>query len=352
MSAEQFPIPNGPYFIVLDNSGNFKAAYMTPKLITVIETRSRVVRFPTYGSGTAYENLERARQFIQECVSAGMENLKGIIISGGPLCLSESNPFNIYSLNVGFITLFRDIPIFGICFGMQVLAACQFGLVMSIRPCAHQVNGGVFKGRVVHDGIFVDPDRKGRLPIYKYRPELVDQKVPTRWAVHYHSDGVFGLLYPFSRVTITGLHRGEVLTMGFKSDRDSTAAARWGVQFHPEAREETHRFIHNFIDYCLEQLPPATLRRKIQTAVHDHVRLLREMEARPSFETVVELSRRCAKLGSWCDWALRAEDDGSGDKQSLLQERVRQYTGAVAELEQMRTRYNSPLGLGATAGCE
>jgi len=355
-TEEGFSIPDGSYFIVLDNSGNFKAAYMTPKLVEVVETHARiksgdatrphVVRFPTYGSDTD-DKMERARRLIQACVSAGMENLKGIIISGGPLCLSESNPFNLYSLNVGFITLFRDTPIFGICFGMQVVAACQFGPVESVRPCARRVNGGIFKGRVVHDGVFIAPDRRGWLPVVKYcegwsATAPLPPRSP-RWAFHYHSDGVFSLLYPFSRVTLVGLHQGEVLIMGFKSDRDGTAAARWGVQFHPEAHPETHKYIHNFMDHCYEQVPPAALRHKIHNVVHDYGRLLRKMEGRPSFEEIVALSRRCEELKSLCDEASRMEDDGSGDKLSLLRDRVPRYTDALAELERMRTRYDDPL---------
>jgi len=247
--------PNKPYFVVLDNSGNFKAAYMTPKLINVIKTYKKdndihVIRFPTYVSDPGANanaadidevNLERVKKLISAIISAGIENLKGIIISGGPLCLSESNPFNMYNINVSFITLFRSTPILGICFGMQVLAACQFGLVKAIHPRTHQVNRGIFKGQFIHDGIFESHDRKGRLPI-------LGLEGPIKWAFHYHSDAVFKLLSPFSRVTLVGLHQGEMIILGFKSNVNGSV--RWGLQFHPEAYDETHKYIHNFIDYC------------------------------------------------------------------------------------------------------
>jgi anthranilate synthase component II len=152
--------------------------------------------------------------------SIGLTRFDGIILSPGP-----SNPENA-GICCEIITRCTDIPILGVCLGMQAIAYALGGRV-------------IHASRVMH----------GKTDTIEHSGGLIFRGIPRHFrAVRYHSLAVEPSSLPAClRVEATA------------SDREIMAISHdtrflWGVQFHPESylTEHGHQLIENFIGGCHE----------------------------------------------------------------------------------------------------
>ena len=109
------------YILVVDNTKNLKKAFMTPKLIKCLKD-----------ANVKYKILSERKELYQ-LLHNDVSNILGIILSGGPLCLSESLTIDSINKNIAVLTQLKDIPILGICFGFQVIVACYGGKIISMN---------------------------------------------------------------------------------------------------------------------------------------------------------------------------------------------------------------------------
>jgi len=112
-----------PYILVVDNTKNLKKAFMTPKLIKCLKD-----------SNVEYKILsERTDLYKILNNENNISNILGVILSGGPLCLSETLTIDSINKNIAVLTQLNNIPILGICFGFQVIVACYGGKIISMN---------------------------------------------------------------------------------------------------------------------------------------------------------------------------------------------------------------------------
>ncbi len=192
--------------LIIDNTKNLKKAYMTPKLINCLQKNN-------INYLVASKRME-----VNELLTKN-NCIKGIILSGGPLCLSEE--LTISSINKNIVALFSNLPVLGICFGFQIMAASYGGKIDSME-LTHQgiknieinVNSMIFQGLNKNINAFES-----------HRDKLVE--VPPNFnVISKSSDGII---------------------QGIENDK----LKRWGIQFHPEGLETSNKIILNFVNYCL-----------------------------------------------------------------------------------------------------
>ena len=197
--------------LVVDNSKDLSTAQMTPKLIDFLVRNSRV---PI----VVASNQDQVRT----CLS--MFRITGAIMSGGPLLLTERTRVDQYSQNI-MVLLHAErhrLPVLGICFGMQVMAAAYGGVVTSMRE---KIQGREWVTR----DMSAESDILGDMTCH---PMLAS-----------HRDRIARVPHGF-RVTSTSRGRSIIQSM------EDTANQKYGVQFHPEGNECGHRILRRFIAKC------------------------------------------------------------------------------------------------------
>jgi len=192
--------------LIIDNTKNLNKAYMTPKLIECLINNN--IKYHV-----ASQRLE-----VNKILSENNE-IKGIILSGGPLCLSEE--LTISSINKNIVALFSQIPVLGICFGFQIMAASYGGKIDSME----QVHQGIKNIEIDINSMIFHGLNKNIDAFESHRDKLVE--VPPNFNV--------------ISVSIDGIIQGI----------ENKKLKRWGVQFHPEGLETSNKIILNFINYCL-----------------------------------------------------------------------------------------------------
>ena len=93
-------------FLLIDNTTDLENAKMTPLIIDyfrlqnkdliILSTKSKINELPN--------------------------NCMGIILSGGPLLLSNETLLDEYILNLRVLIKFPKVPVLGICFGFQIIS--------------------------------------------------------------------------------------------------------------------------------------------------------------------------------------------------------------------------------------
>ena len=192
--------------LIIDNTKNLNKAYMTPKLIECLQNNN--IKYHVVS-----QRLEVNQILLEN------QDIKGIILSGGPLCLSEE--LTISSINKNIVALFSTLPVLGICFGFQIMAASYGGKIDSME----QVHQGIKNIKIditsmIFKGLSNEIDA-----FESHRDKLVE--VPPNFnVISMSSDGI-----------IQGIENMKL--------------KRWGVQFHPEGLETSNKIILNFVNYCL-----------------------------------------------------------------------------------------------------
>ena len=96
--------------LVINNSKDLYKATMTPKLLNILT--SLHIKFIVVHKKKTLKKIKK---------KYSNNKIKGIILSGGPLCISDNIYYKDIVKNITAIQLFPNIPVLGICFGFQIL---------------------------------------------------------------------------------------------------------------------------------------------------------------------------------------------------------------------------------------
>jgi GMP synthase-like glutamine amidotransferase len=146
------------------------------------------------------------------------DKIKGIIISGSSMVLSQPNLFETYSHIFFYLSKLPTLPIFGICFGSQLLALMH-GLSLEHQGEYNRENIMV---KVSNDRLFTN--------------------VPPGFSPYfYFSDLIVGKSLK---------HVKEIAWFNYNNKKTPCAFDfgnnKYGVLFHPEHDENTYFMIYNF----------------------------------------------------------------------------------------------------------
>ena len=196
--------------LVVDNSKDLSTAQMTPKLIHCLVQKSRV---PVVVASSKKE--------VRACLA--LYRPTGVILSGGPLLLTQRTMMDHYSQNI-MALLYAErhrLPVLGICFGMQVMAASYGGQVSSMRSKIHGKEWVLRTGK----SLLLGPDRVFEV-IASHQDRVVDVPIGFRVTSRYRS------------------------THDSVQSMEDPANLRFGLQFHPEGNREGHEIIRRFLRIC------------------------------------------------------------------------------------------------------
>ena len=217
--------------VVVDNTHNLRKAYMTPKLIKLIETYTNTPPI-------TLSNEDEVNNFI---LSHNKSEIHGFILSGGPLCLSDPTHIHMYKSNIQIMLSFPEIPVFGICFGFQIMVECYGGKVSSITK------NNILKNKF-------SPERKGNLICKKINDNfLLSNMLDSQYLKAFHSHKDIATKCPIY-FNIFLMDESNKIIEGIDSCfHNKNLGKRCGVQFHPEANKSTHFIIKNFLDLCFSK---------------------------------------------------------------------------------------------------
>lgn len=191
--------------LIIDNTKNLKKAYMTPKLLSYLDSLD--VKY------IVLSKREEVNNIIYHSI-----NIKGCILTGGPLCLSEELTIDSINKNISILLHFKNIPILGICFGFQVMSASYGGKIDSMN----NQDEGIFEVNLLKDSIIMK-DLNDKFNVFQSHKDIVTQIPPN-----------------FDIIGIDKKNNIQII--------ENLEYKCWGVQFHPEGLESTNIIIKNFID--------------------------------------------------------------------------------------------------------
>jgi len=196
--------------LVIDNTKNLKSAFMTPKLLACLE-KAEIIFI-----------VASTRTDVNTVLDTYIKDIKGIILSGGPLCLSEELTISLINKNIAVVLRLRNIPILGICFGFQLLVASYGGNIVSMD----KESKGLKKIQILSP----------TSPIFKnITNEYID-------VFQSHKDKVNDVPPHFDIIAIDG----DNIIQAIENKKFNI----WGFQFHPEGLESTTQMIYNFLNIC------------------------------------------------------------------------------------------------------
>lgn len=141
-------------------------------------------------------------------------NIKGIILTGSPLKISQSLKLEDYKNNINAMLLFPNVPVLGICFGCQLL---------------HVLNGGKLKNQ-------------GDYNCKDFKVELSESKLFNKK----DQDCFFCfsdlILPPYSKQLAWFYFNNKKYPCAFQFNNN-----HYGCLFHPEAKKDTLYILTNFI---------------------------------------------------------------------------------------------------------
>ena len=199
--------------LLIDNTKNLKEAFMTPKLLGCLEKTG--VKFM----------VASTRTDVNIILDTYIKDITGIILSGGPLCLSEELTISLINKNIAVVLRLKNIPILGICFGFQLLVASYGGHIVSMD----RESKGVKKVQILSRGSRI---------FKNIHEEYID-------VFQSHKDTVNDVPPNFD---ITVIDENNII-QGIENKRLNI----WGFQFHAEGMESTTQLIYNFLDICRDQ---------------------------------------------------------------------------------------------------
>ena len=196
--------------LVIDNTKNLKSAFMTPKLLACLE-KAEILFI-----------VASTRTDVNTVLDTYIKDIKGIILSGGPLCLSEELTISLINKNIAVVLRLRNIPILGICFGFQLLVASYGGNIVSMDKESKELK----KIQILSPAS----------PIFKnITNEYID-------VFQSHKDKVNDVPPHFDIIAIDG----DNIIQAIENKKFNI----WGFQFHPEGLESTTQMIYNFLNIC------------------------------------------------------------------------------------------------------
>jgi GMP synthase (glutamine-hydrolysing) len=201
---------------LIDNTKNLLDAEMTPKLIHYFRQREIPL--------TIISDPEELYK-----IDAG--NIVGIILSGGPIMLSEKSDIFFYSKNFTALIEFPQTPILGICFGFQLMGVAYGGLVNSLgEKSKNKIMESVYTNSVQPTSVLFR-NMPNKIDVYQCHNDYL-QKPPKSFHVSARNENG----------TIEAIECVEKL--------------RFGVQFHPENSADGHIILDNFIKWSMKRKEP------------------------------------------------------------------------------------------------
>ena len=200
-----------PMYIIVDNTKNLAKTYMTPMLINVVNkffVQCRVL--------SEWDEVDEV------ICNSDQYRIEGIILSGGPLCLSKDS-ISKRNKNIRILKHFKDVPILGICFGFQVMSYYYGGKIKSMS----REKNGISRIKVLDSG--------SRSKLFGQDRSIV--------VIQSHKDNVVTCPKGFI-VTSVDPNDGVIQSI------ESYKLKRYGVQFHPEGLQHSEGIIKNFIKIC------------------------------------------------------------------------------------------------------
>lgn len=192
--------------LIIDNTKNLEQAKMTPKIIKIIDE-----------TGMKYTIISKKEALIN-LITGDYTFIKGIILSGGPICLSEGCNYSDVSKNILTVTIFKNIPILGICFGYQIISNMFGGIISGLK----NRHSGLEKIEIVSKSNLI---LKEELNVFFSHQDYVS-KYPTGF-------------------NIIKRKNGDIV--GIESEKNKI----FGYQFHPEGSEDGKKIIITFLKkYC------------------------------------------------------------------------------------------------------
>ena len=229
--------------VLIDNTRNWEKAHMTPILLNIIRKRVRC------------ELLSDKRDIELFIRNENIKNLKGIVLSGGPLCLSDPVGIHMYNSNILMMLLFPKVPVLGVCFGFQVMAECYGGRIVPLKTFnSLKEHGGIFKGSVINGGYKRYVDRRGCLSVKNLENGKFAKGFSKSFlCYHWHRDVCVKAPMYFKVTLVDEYKKVGTIIEGFESafPPNLGIGVRIGCQFHPEGNSHTHNLINNFLDVCL-----------------------------------------------------------------------------------------------------
>lgn len=203
--------------VLIDNSQSASTG-LTPKLIQL--TRDILLCLAPGMEVSVVDSMQQLHDHLTHPTS-----IKGVILSGGPLCLSTSVLAADYMMNVTVLTSL-SVPVLGICLGMQLIAACHGGEITRID---RGPDNGCFRCTTHHA-------KTSRL--FDDVPSFFD-------CFQAHGDEVDKMPVGFHLVATGGGSRIQAI-------EKTTFPYRAGTQFHVETSGDVGRTIlTNFLRLCL-----------------------------------------------------------------------------------------------------
>ena len=193
-------------YLIIDNTKDLEHAKMTPKILDYLDMKSI-----DYIVISKYYELVK---YIND------SNIEGIILSGGPICLSNKTELKNYSTNFTALIEFSNIPILGICFGYQVMCMAYGGIVDSLND---KVIG--FEDITILNNSQLLKNLPNNLEVYQH-----------------HSDYVKEAPIHFNIISLNKNGRVEAI--------ENIKKKRYGVQFHPENSKYGYLILDQFIKIC------------------------------------------------------------------------------------------------------
>ena len=191
--------------VIVNNSKNLYKATMTPKLLNILDSWN-----------IKYILINNKKDLKKKKFIISLPDIKGIILTGGPLCISDNIYYKDVIKNLAAMQICPNVPILGICFGFQILADV-FG-------------GSVDKLNYHHLG-FKQVDTSHT------RMKLFNNIKPISTFFFSHNDHITTIPGQFNYCTFN-----NIIICIEHIDKQI-----YGVQFHPEGSTDGHAIIKNFI---------------------------------------------------------------------------------------------------------
>jgi len=199
--------------LLIDNTKNLEGAFMTPKLLACLERKG--VHFIVASTRTDVNTI----------LDTYNKEIKGIILSGGPLCLSEELTISLINKNIAVVLRLKNVPILGICFGFQLLVASYGGNIVSMD----KESKGVKKVQILsHNSLIFKNIKNEYIDVFQSHKDKVNDVPPN--------------------FDIIAIDENNII-QGIENKKFNI----WGFQFHPEGLESTIQLIYNFLDICYAQ---------------------------------------------------------------------------------------------------
>ena len=194
--------------LVINNSQDLYKATMTPKLLNIL-TKLKV----------KYTIINKKKELKKIKKQYTKNEVKGIILTGGPLCISDNVYYKDIIKNITAIQLFPNTPILGICFGFQVLGDIYGGSIDKL----HYHNLGFKKIDLSNCTLEIlknlKQSKKNHTFFFSHNDQII--QVPPNFNYYINNNIIIGI--------------------------ENLEKKIFGVQFHPEGSKDGFDIIKTFI---------------------------------------------------------------------------------------------------------